>query len=1183
MANNTRAVNLAIKAKDEYSKVMKDLQEAGRKAQLQFSVATKKALADTTAEIKKVSTELRELTAAENVNREAIGQLIIKKGKLVEKAAILKDNLTGVTTALKGSKDAAGSTFAAFDKTARSMDFAASKAERLRQELAEAQAQAAKYFQNQRLADGIGPNFGASNRNIAEGYASTARDLKRELAELDQTAARTNGTVRGSFAAFDRVAIAIAKANVEAQEQNALNSASVPSLNAKKTATDRNTAAQNQLAAATDRATAAQRRQNATQVMSGFGGALPGARQRNQGRRGEDQEVEIWGLKPWQLTNLGYQVNDVISGFAMGQNPIQIAAQQAGQFAQIWPDVMVGLARSIPIIAAVTAVLSPFIGAVVQMSREAAALEEFSSRLLSIADSSRYTAEGLMAISLEWSKLAPFISAGFEQADIGGLVKLSEQIAAITGQSYESVAGNVATAFSGGVAEVRELDKALNFLTGAQYDQILAMDAAGRSAEAVALAQSILTDRYDEASEKAAGPWSDAFTALGDAFGYLIGFARQSGVIQGIAGIFDFLGKSVAGTAMLIRDIVSVLPQPMSELEEVTGQIAFIEDAMARLQAQGFAADSPQVTGFAASWGLDLEALRARQAELQKIAEETAAGGTGPSAEDLKRQSDFALLIREESEAREQQARATEYSGLALAIYNNVLDLYNRAAKAGVTVTQEMKDAVVESTTAQFTATAAAEELAAAERTAAAFVQQHRTEEEKAADTIREMEAVIKLLTDAYGAQSPQVDAAKTALARFKAEATAATAQTWNLMNAAVNLGRALASLGSFDAELDTQLIRVENQIQALQNGIPESTFRADEMVRRETDALLAAGANPDTVAAAYEALMPRAQRLIELQQQSLDLQNELFNPTPESSGGTSGAEGMTVREEHEEKVNELLDYRKALLDQIKVLEDSGKTEEATALRATLADVNAQTTTAIDGMIAYLETMSGPEIEAAILNLRAMRGEITAAVVEVNEYLPKAADLNDQIAQIGGDGFGALSEALAEGKNAADAFFNSVLDGLGRMVIAIGEAIVQQAILNALTGGTGATTGTVGAAIANSVASIFHDGGIAGSAAPSRRVNPMLFANAMRFHSGGIPGLGPNEVPIIAENDEEILRRDDPRHRMNGGGSSQVNIKNVNVFDPADVIEAALATEAGERVMLNFMSRRSRTLKATLS
>lgn len=68
-------------------------------------------------------------------------------------------------------------------------------------------------------------------------------------------------------------------------------------------------------------------------------------------------------------------------------------------------------------------------------------------------------------------------------------------------------------------------------------------------------------------------------------------------------------------------------------------------------------------------------------------------------------------------------------------------------------------------------------------------------------------------------------------------------------------------------------------------------------------------------------------------------------------------------------------------------------------------------------------------------------------------------------------------------------------------------------------------------------AEVHHGGGIAGNGARFRSMfNPMLFGEAPRFHSGGFPGLSPTEVAAVLQKGEEVLTRDDPRHRANGGG-----------------------------------------------
>ena len=64
---------------------------------------------------------------------------------------------------------------------------------------------------------------------------------------------------------------------------------------------------------------------------------------------------------------------------------------------------------------------------------------------------------------------------------------------------------------------------------------------------------------------------------------------------------------------------------------------------------------------------------------------------------------------------------------------------------------------------------------------------------------------------------------------------------------------------------------------------------------------------------------------------------------------------------------------------------------------------------------------------------------------------------------------------------------------------------------------------------------------IGSSALPSKAVSPLAFVAAPRYHSGGIVGLEPGKVPIIAKEGEEVLRRDNPRHIDNLGNAGGVD------------------------------------------
>lgn len=138
----------------------------------------------------------------------------------------------------------------------------------------------------------------------------------------------------------------------------------------------------------------------------------------------------------------------------------------------------------------------------------------------------------------------------------------------------------------------------------------------------------------------------------------------------------------------------------------------------------------------------------------------------------------------------------------------------------------------------------------------------------------------------------------------------------------------------------------------------------------------------------------------------------------------------------------------------------------------------------------------------------------------------------------------------------------------------LAKVIMQQIILNAVSRAFGSYGGSLGVTGgASAIGALFHTGGVvhsSGSNGWARRVNPALFANAPRYHSGGIVGLAPDEVPAILRRNEEVLTRQDPRHRANGGlsGNSGSPLTVINSFDPVEAQRQALASTKGRKVLV---------------
>lgn len=295
-------------------------------------------------------------------------------------------------------------------------------------------------------------------------------------------------------------------------------------------------------------------------------------------------------------------------------------------------------------------------------------------------------------------------------------------------------------------------------------------------------------------------------------------------------------------------------------------------------------------------------------------------------------------------------------------------------------------------------------------------------------------------------------------------------------------------------------------------------------------------------------------------------------------------------------QLNTLLEQQKLAIDQITLKRKLGITtseQEAEALNKNTADYKAQlqdlTTTMLQqleiakefGAItpeAYAKAKAG--IDALVLSTN----NATAASTQLQETITGSL-VNNALT-----GFEALGKEIAnvvtgvdsigQGFRAAGMIAAQFFAGLLRD---IAMAIAKQLILNAISSYFGAGSGIGSAAIkmGGVVAGGQHTGGVTGqNASFKRNVDARLFSGAPKYHTGGLAGLAPNEVPAILQKNEEVLTRDDPRHILNGGtaGGGGAGTR-VVVVDERSKVAEAMQTSEGERVIMHYIKRNSATIK----
>lgn len=169
--------------------------------------------------------------------------------------------------------------------------------------------------------------------------------------------------------------------------------------------------------------------------------------------------------------------------------------------------------------------------------------------------------------------------------------------------------------------------------------------------------------------------------------------------------------------------------------------------------------------------------------------------------------------------------------------------------------------------------------------------------------------------------------------------------------------------------------------------------------------------------------------------------------------------------------------------------------------------------------------------------------------------------------------------------NLGQAMAQWAAEALRHMAKVIIQQLISLAIQKALQsyfGGGGSDVQMPDTSSFGQYASLFHTGGVVGRGkAGGKRVNPLVFEGAVRYHSGGIAGLAPNEVPAVLQKGEEVITKNDPRHRDNANSSSsnQQPLTVINTFDPVEAMNLALSSSNGRKVLIKAMGREQRAVR----
>lgn len=252
--------------------------------------------------------------------------------------------------------------------------------------------------------------------------------------------------------------------------------------------------------------------------------------------------------------------------------------------------------------------------------------------------------------------------------------------------------------------------------------------------------------------------------------------------------------------------------------------------------------------------------------------------------------------------------------------------------------------------------------------------------------------------------------------------------------------------------------------------------------------------------------------------------------PVPEAGGGGGGRKGRGGGGSRAVKEDEF----QREMDQYRKRREAIELEAATLGKSTFEIEKAK---AVQDLLNAAKDAHIPISESVRAAVDQEAEGYAKAAANLEELRNKQEQINQFSEEIGSALSGAFVDAIVNGEKLSD-----VLENLLKQLATMAINSAFQQIFSAPAGGGQSLFGSL-------LAGILHDGGIAGGGGRRRAVSPAAFVGAPRYHSGGIAGIKPGEVPAILQRGEMVIPKDAVRGMgAGGGGGGSVNVTVAPVF-----------------------------------
>jgi len=888
--------------------------------------------------------------------------------------------------------------------------------------------------------------------------------------------------------------------------------------------------------------------------------------------RGGRKTNGLFGLKPNDLANLSFQLNDIFVSLASGQNPLIVLIQQGSQIGQLFPGLISTIARFAVAWAPVIVAVGAVVGVIAEMISQANQLDDFTKSLANAVGGDKYDPKAISEVSNELQRLGvsaedakkaimEFVNEGLTTAQIEDYTKAAAEAAKVTGVDFKEAVDAQVAVLHGGMDAVIDLTSKTHTLTDADLDHTQALFDSGKAAEARQYALDKNKQVLDAMAHNSESIWSPAVRNLSTAWSNFASWLTSK-VRPVLDGINQWLEDAARGvtflTALLAgKDFKTAVAESLNvgKTNKTTGGAndQALRDRKFLAQLDEEFNDQKSMT--------KEERLRLAEVKARRQAQDA---GVSKAAEDLAVAK--ARTAEEAKLAREQDARNKKgESARAKAARAEEAERKRREA-AQQTLEQQLR---------QLSRAAFTGESASLEERLTAIDEKYQS----LYDSIKKVRA-LGLNTTADGTDlatvEKQIEAQKD---RLKAEET-------------IKFYQEQAAL--LDKQRSAEIEKITDAQLRGAIGAKEATQQAAEINNR---------LSPQIVNAAQQAL-------------TIAKQIAGANPSPEmvswiasleriiSGEGTNNIVakvGLTSLDEQSGKLDTLLKQRDDLVKSYQTLGELGLRTNSEVRASTVAAYNNQAQAikpVLDSLRQTIEVLHNTKDALTGLPVLTDTAYNTwlARLDAVNAGLKYTDDRIIAINQAAMNGIGqgvtnafqtlgntivGLVQGTMSWGDALDSVLNAGLSLLGSFLSAIADVLVQMVALQAAKALIGGSTGGFGSLF-------FHGGGKVGTGGSRRKRTgggSDSWVGAPKFHGGGGLGLKPGEYKAVLKRGEEVLTEDNPRHINNAGndngGGRQPAIQQTLLLSPDD-IAGAMQGRAGQKSVLTTIRANKETIKQML-